>query len=120
MVLHGSCLCGKVRYEIGGRPRFMYQCHCGKCRAGTGAAFATNLIVDTGKLAIVAGKDALSRFESSPGKFRYFCSGCGSPIYSHGENTKHIVSVRGGTLRDDPGMKPAYHAFTGSSAAAGS
>ena len=26
-MLSGSCLCGKVQYEIEGEPRWMYQCH---------------------------------------------------------------------------------------------
>ena len=95
----------------------MYQCYCGKCRTATGAGFATNVIVDTDKFSIGAGEEVLSRFESSPNKFRYFCSGCGSPIYSHGEATKHIVSVRAGTLAQDPGMRPSYHAFIASKAA---
>jgi len=115
-MLQGSCLCGKVRYEIAGEPRWMYQCHCGKCRAATGASFATNIIVDTDKFRITAGQDVLKGFESSPQKFRYFCSGCGSPIYSQGEKTKQIVSVRGGTLKQDPGVRVAYHAFVASKA----
>jgi hypothetical protein len=115
-MLAGSCLCGRVRYQIQGEPRFMYHCHCGKCRAATGAGFATNLIVDTDKFRITGGQDSLSRLESSPAKFRYFCAGCGSPIYSHGESTKHIVSVRSGTLTQDPGLRPAYHAFVASKA----
>ena len=56
-------------------------------------------------------------FESSPQKFRHFCSTCGSPIYSHGEKTKHVVAVRCGTLKQDPGMRPSYHAFVASKAA---
>jgi hypothetical protein len=115
-MLSGSCLCGKVQYRIEGEPRWMYQCHCGKCRAATGAAFATNVIVDTGIFRITAGQEALSKFESSPAKFRYFCSGCGSPIYSHGEKTAQIVSVRCGTLKEDPGLRPSYHAFAASRA----
>ena len=115
-MLSGSCLCGKVQYEIAGQPRWMYQCHCGKCRAATGGAFANNVIVDANKFRITAGKDALTGFESSPKKFRYFCSACGSPIYSHGEKTKQIVSVRCGTLKQDPGLRAAYHAFAASRA----
>jgi hypothetical protein len=115
-MLSGSCLCGKIQYEIDGEPRWMYQCHCGKCRAATGGAFATNIIVDTRKFRITAGGEALSRFESSPAKFRYFCSGCGSPIYSHGERTAHVVSVRCGSLKEDPGLRPSYHAFVASRA----
>jgi hypothetical protein len=76
----------------------------------------TNIIVDADKFRITAGKQDLTAYESSPQKFRYFCSGCGSPIYSHGENTKHIVSVRSGTLKQDPGLRVAYHAFVASRA----
>jgi len=116
-MLSGSCLCGKVKYEIDGRPRWMYQCHCGKCRAATGASFATNVIVDAAIFRLVAGRENLTAYESSPRKFRYFCASCGSPIYSHGEKTKQIVSVRSGTLGQDPGLRVSYHAFTGSKAA---
>ena len=89
----------------------MYQCHCGKCRAASGASYVTNIIVDHDAFSITAGKESLAAFESSPKKFRYFCSACGSPIYSHGEQTKHVVSVRCGTLKQDPGLRVAYHAF---------
>ena len=115
-MLSGSCLCGKVKYRIEGEPRWMYNCYCGKCRAATGAAFAANIIVDTDGFNVTAGKQSLARFESGPGKFRYFCSGCGSPIYSHGEKTKQIVSVRCGTLEQDPGVGVAYHACVASKA----
>jgi hypothetical protein len=115
-MLQGACLCGKVQYEIVGEPRWMYQCHCGKCRAGTGTGFATNVIVDADNFRITAGKESLSAYESSPRKFRYFCSGCGSPIYSQGEKTKQVVSVRSGTLKQDPGVRLAYHAFVASKA----
>ena len=115
-MLNGACLCGRIQYEITGKPRFMYQCYCGKCRAASGASFVTNIIVDTDRFRVTAGKENLAAFESSPKKFRHFCSACGSPIYSQGEKTKQVVSVRCGTLRQDPGVRIAYHAFVASKA----
>jgi hypothetical protein len=115
-MLHGSCLCGKIKYEIRGEPLIMYYCHCGTCRKATGSAFATNIAVRTEDLQIVAGRDALGAFESSPNKHRYFCSACGSPIYSHGEATRGIVSVRCGTLDEDPGVRPKVHGYVASKA----
>ena len=112
----GSCLGGTVKYEIDAVPLTMYHCHCGDCRHASGAGFATNIAVPTESLRIVAGRDALGAFESSPGKHRYVCRTCGSPIYSHGEKTKHMVSVRCGTLLDDPGVRPAFHAYVASKA----
>jgi hypothetical protein len=47
-MLNGACMCGKVQYEIAAKPRFMYQCFCGKCRAASGASFVTNIIVEEG------------------------------------------------------------------------
>jgi hypothetical protein len=110
-MLKGSCMCGKVKYELRGPPRVVYYCHCGKCRRQSGSAFACNVIVLKEDLAFTAGEDAISRWNSSPGKHRYFASCCGSPLYSHGENRKQIVSVRAGTLLDDLPMLPSVHAF---------
>lgn len=115
-MLQGSCLCGAVKYEIAAEPLVMYHCHCGVCRRASGAGYATNIAVPAESLRIVAGRDALGAFESSPNKHRYFCKACGSPIYSHGEKTKQVVSVRCGTLLDDPGARPAFHAFVASKA----
>ena len=109
-------MCGRVQYEIAAEPRFMYQCYCGKCRSASGASFVTNIIVDADRFRITAGKESLAAFESSPKKFRHFCSVCGSPIYSQAERTKQVVSVRCGTLKQDPGIRTAYHAFVASKA----
>lgn len=110
-VLHGRCMCGKVTYELRGPPRVVYYCHCGICRRQSGSAFATNGIVLKEHLVFTAGEEAISRWNSSPGKHRYFCSGCGSPLYSPGENRKQIFSVRAGTLLDDLPVLPSIHSF---------
>jgi len=110
-------MCGKVRYELRGPPKVVYYCHCGKCRKQSGSAFAINIIVATEDLVFTAGEDAIASWVSSPGKRRYFCSGCGSPLYSHGERTKHIVSVRCGTLDSDLPIRPSVHAFVAHKAA---
>ena len=115
-MLRGSCLCGKVKYEVSGQPRLMYHCHCSRCRAASGASFATNIVVATEDFAVVSGRENMSAFESSPNKHRYFCSTCGSPIYSHSQKTQHYVSVRAGTLENDPGVRPSYHAYVASKA----
>ena len=104
--LTGSCLCGRVRYAIDAAPLAMYHCHCSVCRTASGAGFATNVAVATESFRVVQGADALAAHESSPGKQRYFCGACGSPVYSHAEATRHLVSVRSGTLHARPGIRP--------------
>ncbi len=115
-MLRGGCLCGAVRYEIRAAPWTMYHCHCGTCRKASGASFATNLVVAADDFVVVAGADALGAWESSPGKRRHFCRTCGSPIFSRGEATKAIVSVRAGTVDGDPGLRPSVHAYVASKA----
>ena len=115
-MLRGSCLCGRVAYQIRGAPKLMYHCHCGTCRKANGASLATNLIVAAEDFAIVSGAESLSAFESSPRKNRYFCSRCASPIYSQAEATPQIVSVRSGTLDGDPGLRPSLHTHVASRA----
>ncbi len=110
-MLRGSCLCGTVRYEIQGAPVIMYYCHCGTCRKATGSAFASNVIVPSEGFSIVAGRERLTSFESSPNKRRWFCAGCGSPIYSQADATAFVVSVRAGTLDDDPVLRPSVHSY---------
>lgn len=115
-MLRGSCLCGAVRYEIGGAPRLMYHCHCETCRKANGAARATNMLVATAEFTVVAGREQLTAYESSPGKRRWFCGRCASPLYSHADATADVLSVRCGTLDDDPGLRPAAHFFVASKA----
>ena len=114
-MLCGSCLCGQVRYQIEGTPMHMYYCHCTTCQKATGTAFAINILVPTAAFTIVDGQDRLGAFESSPNKHRYFCTGCGSPIYSHGDGTS-FVSVRCGTLDGDPETRPTIHYYAASKA----
>ena len=84
-MLRGSCLCGRVGYEIRGEPRLMYYCHCGACRKATGSSFATNLLVLADDFVLVSGRERLSAFESSPDKHRYFCSCLRLPDLQPGE-----------------------------------
>jgi hypothetical protein len=115
-MLQGSCLCGAVRYQVRGEPRAMYHCHCETCRKANGSSLATNMIVRAEDFEIVAGRDRLAAFESSPRKHRWFCSRCGSPIYSHADATRALVSVRCGTLDSEPEIRPSMHVYAASKA----
>ena len=115
-MLTGGCACRAVRYRIDAPPLVMYHCHCGQCRHNNGASFATNLLVRTESFAITAGEPLLTAFESSPRKWRYFCSRCGTPMYSAADATAQIRSVRCGTLDGDPGLRPSQHVYVASKA----
>jgi len=113
-MIRGSCLCGRVGYEVRGSPQLMYYCHCGMCRKATGSSFATNMLVRSDDFVIVTGRSFLKAYESSPREYRCFCSECGSPIYGEAAARPGSVSVRCGTLDDDPQVRPTVHLHTSS------
>ncbi len=112
----GSCLCGAVRYEIEGELGPIYLCHCSRCRKASGSAFASNSPVKTEDFRVIAGHEVLTEFESSPGVFRAFCRGCGSPIYSKRHAAPGMVRIRIGTLDTPVSSKPLAHIFVASKA----
>ena len=116
-MLRGSCLCGAVRYEIHGSPEAMYYCHCGMCRKASGSSFATNILVRDTDFVVTAGHALIKAFRSSAGEQRHFCSECGSPVYSKAQERRDKISVRCGTLDQDPVVRPTEHIYTGSKAA---
>ncbi|HBP49403.1 MULTISPECIES: GFA family protein [Pseudomonas] len=99
----GSCLCAAVRYELLTTPKAVSHCHCGQCRKGHGAAFASYASIARSALRIVQGADRITAYSSSPSVLREFCSQCGSTLFwsrSEGEFADWI-SIALGTL-DSP------------------
>ncbi|OIO68715.1 MAG: hypothetical protein AUJ57_09820 [Zetaproteobacteria bacterium CG1_02_53_45] len=110
-MINGSCLCGRVKYEIRGEMGPITHCHCPSCQKAHATAFSSVSRVKVGELAFTAGESLLKFYESSPGKKRYFCSNCGSQIYAKREEQDHYI-FRMGTIDGDPGIRPAQHIFT--------
>jgi hypothetical protein len=116
-MLTGRCLCGAVRYEVDGDIGPIAFCHCVECRRASGSAFAANANVDTREHRFTSGAGAIVEYESSAGKFRAFCSRCGSPLYSRTAAEPETLRIRLGTLDQDPGGRPRLHVWTSEKAA---
>jgi hypothetical protein len=108
-VLTGRCMCGDVRFEVHGKPGPVAYCHCQTCRRANGSAFAANAPVRTRYLKWISGRERVREYESSPGKFRAFCSRCGSPIYSRRADDPETFRIRLGTIDGDPGRRAFGH-----------
>lgn len=115
-MLEGRCLCGSVRFRVTGKLGPAGFCHCKQCQRASGSAFAANAAVRTRYFEITSGLDRVSEYESSPGKFRAFCSRCGSPIYSRSTGDPDSRNVRLGTLDSDPERRPLAHVWVDSKA----
>jgi hypothetical protein len=114
--LAGSCLCGQIHYQISGPLTGVLNCHCSMCRKAHGAAFRTRAAVKKADFKWLAGKDRTTRYESSPGEHRIFCSVCGSNLVTEFDANPEWLGFPLGTLDDDPGVKPQRHIFVGSKA----
>jgi hypothetical protein len=109
-VISGGCLCGGVRYEISAPFRRANYCHCSRCRKHSGgAALAQGRVAREG-FRLVKGEDLLRVYDPG-GMKKVFCSVCGSSLFGGTWPDGPEVSVRLGTLDDDPGIRPQYHSF---------
>jgi len=115
-MITGSCLCGGVRYAIDGKIGPALNCHCSMCRKVTGAAFRSRVAVPSSSFKWISGEGLLTRYESSPGTIRTFCRVCGATLASFFDDNPNTLGLAMGTLDDDPGVRPAFHVFTGSKA----
>ena len=111
MALTGGCLCGRVRYPIHGKIGPVVNCHCSSCRKAQGGAFGSNASVREKYFELLSGGDSVTDYESSPGKYRCFCSHCGSPLWSRRGDLSDERRIRLGTVDGDPGRRPLANAW---------
>jgi hypothetical protein len=107
-MLTGSCLCGAVAYEADAAVERIVHCHCRTCRKTHGAAFSSVTAVPREKFRWSRGADRLGAIESSPGKFRRFCTQCGSHIMAE-RVAQPVVLLRLGCLDTPVTDRPQIH-----------
>jgi hypothetical protein len=108
--VHGSCLCGGVRWRHEGKAFLFNHCHCVQCRKAHGAAFASNLHVRPEQFRWLAGEAQVARYESSPGVRRSFCSVCGGNVAIV---LADQVVIPAATVDDPIDDRPIVHLFAG-------
>ncbi len=78
--IHGSCLCGAVKFEVQEMDPHFGACHCSVCRKWGGGPL---LAMDCGDQVTFQGEASIGRFESSEWAERGFCTTCGSHLFFH-------------------------------------
>jgi hypothetical protein len=115
--VRGSCLCGRVAYEVAGTIDRIHHCHCSRCRRARSAAHASNGFVDPARFRFLHGEDLLESFKV-PDAERFtqtFCRACGSPMPRAVPNRPYVVIPMGG-VDGEPGGRPGAHIFVASKA----
>ena len=107
MAVRGGCLCGAVAFEVDLPFAKFVRCHCSRCRAATGSAFAANAYVAPSALRWLSGADQVARYDlpSARSFSTAFCRTCGAPL-PHATRSGREMFVPAGALHDDPGASP--------------
>jgi hypothetical protein len=100
-----------VRYELTAPFLRANYCHCSRCRKHSGAAALAQGRVPRDGFRLVSGGDRLRVYRPDGGMVKVFCATCGSSMFGGTWPDGPEVSVRLGTLDDDPGIRPQYHSF---------
>src|ERR1700712_356420 len=79
--LTGSCMCGRVAYEVADTFEYAMNCHCSQCRRSTGSAFKPLAGTKTARLSLTKGDGELLRYGDEHGHDAH-CRSCGSLLYS--------------------------------------
>lgn len=112
----GSCLCGRVKYEVVGSFESFFLCHCKFCQKDTGSAHAANLFSSTSKINWLSGEDFVKTFKLPNTRHtKSFCSHCGSAAPSI-QNDGKLIVVPAGSLDVSVEIRPNAHLFTASRA----
>jgi hypothetical protein len=113
--VHGSCLCGLVRFEMKGPLNHASHCHCSRCRKHHGAAFATYVGADIAGFRYLSGAERVRQFGSSTAWSRSFCPVCASVLPTLMPEY-HMAMSPAGILDGTPDIHPEMHMFAASRA----
>jgi hypothetical protein len=104
----GGCLCGGVRYEVGGPLRDVVWCHCSRCLRTHGHAAAYSACARD-DLVLVRGETL--RWYEAGGRSRGFCGECGASLFWCAEG-RDTISIAAGTLDPPTGLRTVAHIHT--------
>jgi len=111
-ILHGSCLCKGVTFEV--KPPFMRfaHCYCSRCRKATGGLRSTNIAVPVAQFSWKSGEELVSRYDMPEAKSFgvTICSRCNCPVPRITRDGERAV-IPSGTLDDEPSTRPAEHRY---------
>jgi hypothetical protein len=113
--LHGQCACGQIRLIVNDEFEYAFYCHCSRCRARTGSAFAAIAGISVEKLAVIAGHEHLLLEGECSDGYGARCGRCFSFLFAAVRGRQYIhVSL--GVLVDSPSRTPDHHIYVGSKA----
>jgi hypothetical protein len=109
----GGCLCGALRYEAEGEPKFAGHCYCADCRKASGSGFIpfmgfpSSAVRFSGQTRTFTTKAA-----SGADAVRNSCPVCGSLVFGGVLGKAKVHTIYAGTLDDPTLFRPTIAVFT--------
>lgn len=110
-IYSGRCLCGEVRFEAKGKPKWVRWCHCESCRRHSGAPASVFAAFENDAVTVTEG--VIAKYNSSPGVERGFCARCGSTLTCANARLPTETHYYVGGLERAAALKPTGHFFAG-------
>ncbi len=109
--LNGSCLCGKIRFEITQNPMLTLACHCKGCQQMTASAFSLTVAVPSNGFEITKGKPIIGGLHKPQSRY-YHCDWCKNWIFTQPRPDIGFTSVRAMMLDDTDWFEPYIEVWT--------
>jgi len=112
--MQGSCLCGKINFQVTEPLKLARNCHCSRCRQGRSTAHACNGFVSYDGVDFLAGEEHLQNYKVPDAQFftQVFCKNCSS-LMPRKDSGRGISIIPMGSLDNDPGIKTSDHIWVG-------
>ena len=109
MKIDGGCHCGDVRFEAEIDPAEVSICHCTDCQTLTGSPFRVTVLTARANIRLAGSppKVYVKTGDSGRKRRQYFCSDCGTPLFTAGEGDEaEVWGIRWGSIRQRRELAP--------------
>jgi hypothetical protein len=113
--LQGQCSCGEVRFAVKNAFEYAFYCHCSRCRARTGSAFAAIAGIGIDQVEVHTGNEHLSIEGECSDGYGARCGKCHGFLFAAVRNRQYM-HVAMGVLAGTPSRLPDHHIYVGSKA----
>jgi hypothetical protein len=109
----GGCLCGALRYEAEGEPKFMGHCYCADCRKASGSGFIPFMGFSASAVRLTGeSRKFISKSARGGDAVRNFCPVCGGLVFGGEAGKDAMLTIYAGSLDDPSLFHPTVAIFT--------
>ena len=109
----GGCLCGQLRYEAQGEPRFAGHCYCEDCRKASGSGFVPFMGYGSDAVRFTGeSRTSVAKAANGNDAVRNFCPACGGLVFGGEAGTSTTFTIYAGSLDDAALFHPTVAVFT--------